>query len=133
MAVVIFSIDDVSNPRTLRKFIKMVDDLKAVGKLQGDFVLTFGMWKGVMEQSFLMCEEDFYQYVWESDWVEDQEAFLIVEVGPKGNQSAYLLDSDRASAEYMGELKEVSFKEAAKHDGWTYRPDLNLYWIVEEE
>jgi hypothetical protein len=107
MAVVIFSIDDVSNPRTLRKFIKMVDDLKAVGKLQGDFVLTFGMWKGVMEQSFLMCEEDFYQYVWESDWVEDQEAFLIVEVGPKGNQSAYLLDSDRASAEYMGELKEV--------------------------
>jgi hypothetical protein len=111
----------------------MVDDLKAVGKLQGDFVLSFGMWKGVMEQSFLMCEEDFYQYVWDSDWVEDQEAFLIVEVGPKGNQSAYLLDSDRASAEYMGELKEVSFKEAAKHDGWTYRPDLNLYWIVEEE
>lgn len=132
MAVVIFSIDNASDPRTLRKFIKMVDDLKAVGKLQGDFKVCFGMWKGTMEQSFLMCEEDFYQYVWESDWVESQEAFMSVEVGPKGNQSAYLLYSN-AETEYMGELKEVSFKEAAKHDGWTYRPDLGLYWIVEEE
>ena len=131
MAVVIFSIDNASDPRTLRKFIKMVDDLKAVGKLQGDFKVCFGMWKGLLEHSFLMSDVDFWTYVGDSDWVKTQEAFMIVEVGPKGNQSAYILDF--TGKIYMGELKEVSFKEAAKHDGWTYRPDLGLYWIVEEE
>lgn len=128
---VIFSIDNVHDLRTLSKFTHHLDVMQAMQRLEGSVVLSIGSYKGQMEQSFIMLRDDFDKHVRGSDWIKDQESILHLEDGHRGvvyGDLEYLADG---SSEHIGIMREVPLAEAMKHDGWTYRPDLNTYWIME--
>ena len=66
-----------------------------------------------------------------TDWIKDQESILHVEDGYKGVVYGALEYLATGTTEHIGVMREVSQTEAMLHDGWTYRPDLNKYFIAE--
>jgi hypothetical protein len=128
---VIFSIDNVANVHTLAQFSHHLDMKRAMQKLKGNVVLSIGSYKGTMEQSFILLREDFDAVVRDSQWIKDQESILHIEDGNAGKVYGELEFLADGSRQYLGQVSEVSQDEAMQHDGWTYRPDLNKYFIVE--
>jgi hypothetical protein len=128
---VIFSVDNVQDVRTLAQFSHHLDMKRAMQKTKDSVKTCIGSYKGVMEQSFIMSRDDFDLVVRGTKWVENQESILHVEDGHRGvvyGALEYLADG---TTEHIGVLREVSQSEAIQHDGWTYRPDLNKYFIAE--
>lgn len=128
---VIFSIDNVHDLHTLAKFTHHVDVQRAMQKLSGRVSLAIGSYKGVMEQSFIMLRDDFDLVVRDTDWIKDQESILHVEDGYRGVVYGALEYLATGTTEHIGAMRSVSQAEAMQHDGWTYRPDLNKYFITE--
>jgi len=131
MKYVIFSIDNVQDLHTLAKFTHFLDVGRALQNFKGSVVLAVGSYKGVMEQSFIMLKEDFDGYVRGSDWIKDQESILHVEDGNGGRVYGELEFLASEEREFLGVVREVPQDEAMQYDGWTYRPDLKKYFIVE--
>jgi hypothetical protein len=94
-------------------------------------VLAIGSYKGVMEQSFILLRDDFDLVVRGTDWIKDQESVLHVGDGYKGVVYGALEYLETGTTEHIGVMREVSQTEAMLHDGWTYRPNLNKYFIAE--
>ena len=128
---VIFSIDNVHDVHALAQFSHHLDMKRAMQKLSGNVVLAIGSYKGVMEQSFILLRDDFDLVVRGSDWIKNQESVLHVEDGYKGVVYGALEYLATGTTEHIGVMREVSQTEAMLHDGWTYRPDLNKYFIAE--
>jgi hypothetical protein len=128
---VIFSIDNVQDVHALAQFSHHLDMKRAMQKLSGNVVLAIGSYKGVMEQSFILLRDDFDLVVRGTDWIKDQESVLHVEDGYKGVVYGALEYLSTGTTEHIGVMREVSQTEAMLHDGWTYRPDLNKYFIAE--
>jgi hypothetical protein len=128
---VIFSVDNVHDVRTLAQFSHHLDMKRAMMKLKGRVALAIGSYKGVMEQSFILLRDDFDAVVRGTDWIKGQESVLHVEDGHRGVVYGALEYLSTGSTEHIGVVREVSQSEAMQHDGWTYRPDLNKYWITE--
>ena len=136
MNYVIFSIDDVHEVHTLAKFTHTVDVHRVMQRMQGDMKICVGAYKGVLESSFIMTEHDFAAFIEGSEYVLNQESVLLVEDGHKGNTYASLhyLSRGVRDGEHvdLGLLKSVDKSVALMQDAWTYRPDLNIYWITED-
>jgi hypothetical protein len=136
MNYVIFSIDDVHEVHTLAKFTHTVDVHRVMQRMQGDMKICVGAYKGVLETSFIMTEQDFAAFIEGSEYVLNQESVLLVEDGHKGNTYASLhyLSRGVRDGEHvdLGILKSVDKSVALMQDAWTYRPDLNIYWITED-
>jgi hypothetical protein len=128
---VIFSIDNVTNVHTLAQFSHHLDMKRAMQKLKGNVVLSIGSYKGMLEQSFILLREDFDLVVRDSQWIRDQESILHIEDGNAGKVYGELEFLADGSRQYLGQVSEVPQDEAMQHDGWTYRPDLNKYFITE--
>ena len=128
---VIFSIDNVHDVHTLAQFLHHLDMKRAMQKLKGKPVLCIGSYKGQMEQSFILLRDDFDLVVRGSQWIKEQESILHVEDGMYGVVYGALEYLASGTTEHIGTLKEVDQREAVCHAGWTYRPDLNIYWITE--
>lgn len=124
---VIFSIDGVNDTHKQAKFLRHIDTARAMGKMQGKMVHCIGSYKGEIEPSYLMLWDDFLDHVIGKGFVGGQESILMVSECNK--QYATLVFSDQ-SRQSVGSLKSVGKDEAMKHDAWTYRPDLNTYWIA---
>ena len=136
MNYVIFSIDNVHEVHTLAKFTHTVDVHRVMQRMQGDMKICVGAYKGVLESSFIMTERDFATFIEGSEHVLNQESVLLVEDGHKGNTYASLhyLSRGVRDGEHvdLGLLKSVDKSVALMQDAWTYRPDLNIYWITED-
>jgi hypothetical protein len=132
---VIFSIDNVHDLHTLSKFLHHVDVQRAMQRMQGDMKLCIGAYKGVLEQSFILTEPVFGAFVEGSEFLQGQESVLLIEEGHKGKTYASLhyLSGGVCDGEHvsLGLLKSVDKSVALAQDAWTYRPDLNIYWITE--
>lgn len=132
---VIFSIDNVHDLHTLAKFTHHIDVQRALRHMKGDMKLCIGSYKGVLETSFIMTEHDFGALIEGSIYIEQQESVLLVEDGHKGEMYASLhyLSKGVCDGEHvsLGRLKSVDKSVALGKDAWTYRPDLNVYWITE--
>jgi len=128
---VIFSVDNVQDVRTLAQFSHHLDMKRAMQKTKDSVKTCIGSYKGVMEQSFIMSRGDFDLVVRGTKWVENQESILHIEDGNAGKVYGELEFLADGSRQYLGQVSEVSQDEAMQHDGWTYRPDLNKYFIVE--
>lgn len=126
MSYVIFSIDNVTDTHTLAKFLRHFDTQVALSRTKGYLVPCIGSYKGQLEQSFICREDDYLSYVVSYGAVANQECVLWVD---SGNCFSYDPEMNEEPT-YLGEIKEVSKKKAMKSDGWTYRPDLNSYWII---
>ena len=135
MNYVIFSIDNVHDLHTLAAFTHFVDVQRAMQRMKGDMKLCIGAYKGVLEQSFILTEHDFAATIEGSLFIDQQESVLLVEDGHHGEMYASLhyLSNGVCDGEHisLGLLKSVDKSVALAQDAWTYRPDLNIYWITE--
>jgi hypothetical protein len=128
---VIFSIDSVTDVHTLAQFSHHLDVKRAMQKLKGNVVLAIGSYKGQLEQSFILLREDFDLVVRDSQWVKDQESILHLEDGAYGVVYGALEYLATGTTEHIGVLREIDRREVSAYDAWTYRPDLNKYFIAE--
>jgi len=134
MAYTIFSIDNVSDVHTLAKFMRHVDTLEAISRTKGRTKTCIGSYKGVLEYSFIMLTTDFNEHIIPMGWVDNQESVLHIYPEKSGRFSTFIrenpIGTDNLSEHYLGVMQEVSKKEALVLDGWTYRPDLDVYYGV---
>ena len=139
MHYVIFSIDKAWDLHTKAKFLRYIDTQRALGELKGNMVLCIGSYKGVLEDSFILRADDFDRFVRQSPYISGQESVLHV----KGRDMHCKLEifyegytgmpAKRAARMFsLGRMVQMTKEEAYKQDGWTYRPDLDIYWSVEE-
>lgn len=128
MDYTIFSVDHHSDLYTLSKFLRYLDNKRAMGNLKFDPIVCIGCYKGELENSFIMHTDDFQSYIFESGFVDNQETFLYV--GAQKQMPFWLKDQDGHTIQ-SGRMK--TYGSMPSTDGWTYRPDVNLYWAFEEK
>ena len=129
MKYTIFSIDNHTDLHVMSKFLRFVDTLRAMDKTKGKFIQCVGSWEGELEPSFLCNTEDYEAHIKDSGYVNGQEC--VMQVSECNKQYAQLLYPSGVAA-FLGSLKSVGKDRAMKEHGWTYRPDLNTYWITVE-
>lgn len=124
---VLFSIDNVTNTHTLAKFLRHMDTQIVLCKTEGYLVQCIGYYKGRMETSFILNEKDYVDHVLPLEFTEDQECVFWT-TGPEA--LTYSCPFDLDGGDLIGVLKQTTKKKALKSDGFTYRPDLNAYWVI---
>lgn len=124
---VIFSIDNVNDLHSLAKFTRYLDTRRSMGELRGNVIICTGSYKGQLETSFLMRRDDFDEHIRNSVYIANQESILRVSECNKQYATLEYLKDGRD--EFIGSLKSVPKDEALMHDAWTYRPDINQYWV----
>ena len=90
MNYVIFSIDSVHDLHTLAKFTHHIDVQRVMQRMKGEMKLCIGAYKGVLEQSFIMTEQDFGAFIEAGEHVQNQESVLLIEDGHHGEMYASL-------------------------------------------
>jgi hypothetical protein len=98
-----------------------------MGKLKGKIIPTIGCYEDQPEVSFICMEEDFYDHIFWSGYLDNQESFLYV-AGDK-HMTATIQDRN-ANVLKSGRMKGVGALVASEEASWTYRPDLNQYYIL---
>lgn len=127
MNYVLFSIDNVTDTHALAKFLRHFDTQVAMGKTKGYLVQCIGSYEGRLELSFICSRKDYVDYVVPFGAVNNQDCVIEIQ-----GDDCYLTDNDLIFSSYMGIMKQVTKKRAMKSDGWTYRPDLNAYFVIKE-
>lgn len=125
MNYVLFSIDNAHDTHTLAKFLRYFDTQVAMGKTKGYLIQCIGSYKGSLELSFICNRKDYVDYVVPFGAVNNQECVIEIQ-----GEDCYSTDNDLIYPSYMGVMRQVTKKKAMKSDGWTYRPDLNAYFIT---
>lgn len=121
----IFSIDDQS-PLGRNQFIGWFKGMAQAGLLTGELIPLIGYYKGQTEYSYICHTKNMYEIV-AAGFIDGQESVMLVSECNK--QYARLAYSD-GRTEGIGSLKSVNAEEALKHEAWTYRPDMDVYWIA---
>ena len=127
MSYVLFSIDNATDTHTLAKFLRHFDTQVAMGKTKGYLVQCIGSYEGRLELSFICNRKDYVDYVAPFGAVNNQDCVIEIQ-----GDDCYLTDNDLIFPSYMGTMKQVTKKKAMRSDGWTYRPDLNAYFVIKE-
>ncbi len=123
MERVIFSIDNWNDLHTLAKFLRLMDTHRAMMKLDGDFKVLQGYYKGDLEISFMCSQRDFTDYVLRSGYVDNQES--IFHVSPSGY---CCLEYRNGALEPLGEL--LISTGMPDTEAWTYDPESKTYWYT---
>lgn len=132
---VIFAIDNDADLHTNAKFLRHVDEQRAMMKMNGTMQLCIGSYKGKLERSYIMRWDDFMSHVADSGYIDQQESVLVLRDGAYGKTYASLqFNADTVGDDelHLGVLKPVTAYNAMLEDAWTYRPDLDQYYVVEE-
>lgn len=101
------------------------------------FQKIVGSYKGTIEQSFIINANDF-KLITHLLRDNQQETYLYLTNHKHGLRKAYLVPSEKPLREaesvrhFLGYLRSVSKEEALKQDAWSFRPDLDQFWIVTE-
>lgn len=128
MHYVIFSIDNVSDLHTKAKFLRYVDTLRAMNYLKGTMKLCIGSYNGILEDSFIIRKDDFEERIRSSGHIDNQESILHI----RGKDMLCEFEYLNGGFDRAGRLVQVTASEAMTKSGWTYRPDLNIYWTLED-
>ena len=125
---VAFSIDNVMDPMVCIQFKGWWKKQVQNFNVQGNLVQCVGKYKDEIEYSFLCLTADF-DLIQQAGWVLKQESVLLF--SENNNQAATLRYLDGSPDEVVGHLQYVDKQRAlANPDGWSYRPDLDKYWII---
>lgn len=124
MSVIIFEFDtkDVLCIAMQYQSIK-----RAIAPSMGDIKPVIGHWEGVTSQSFIMDEVEFNRLVRNSGMVDKQECFMHV---TSCNKAYASLEYQDGLSIALGSMHQVSMEQAMRSDGWTYRPDLDVWWVA---
>ena len=141
---VVFAIDNDDNVHTNAKFLRYVDEREVMGKTKGKMKLCIGSYKGKLERSYIMRWDDFMEHIAESGYVDKQESILILRDGYYGKVYATLKFNSAYNSDlhaeftnvgyddlFLGEFKSIPAREAQYEEAWTYRPDLDTYYVCE--
>lgn len=93
----------------------------------GNLLPLVGCYKGESEWSFICNVTDFENIVLPNGFVNNQESILRVS---ECNKKYAQLQFHDGRTESIGSLKSVDWEEAQKHDSWTYRPDMDVFWVA---
>jgi len=136
---VVFAIDNDGDLHTNAKFLRYVDERVALQKMEGTMKLCIGSYLGHIERSYIVTFSDFVRHIMNSGYVDNQESIMVLRDGYYGKVYATLKYNDHGYPMedglgdlFLGILKPVDKDEAMANYGWTYRPDINQYFIVEE-
>lgn len=127
MSVIIFSFDTQDVLRAAQQY----QAIKNNPALEGSIMPVFGSWRGKVEQSYVMNTDDFKAHVLPLGWVDNQEAFLVVSSCNKAYAHLWYPREEGTEACWvgLGSMHQVTAQEALASEGWTYRPDMNAYWV----
>jgi hypothetical protein len=131
MEYVIFAIDNDADLHTNAKFLRHIDQQRAMQKLSSNMKLAIGCYKGKLERSYVLRKDDFEEFVLESGYVDQQESFLILRDGYYGVVYA-TLEYQSGDKQFLGAMVQVDPDEAMAGDAWTYRPDMDAYFVTQD-
>lgn len=123
---VIFSIDNVSDVHALAKFLRHIDTQEHMGKMKGKMKLLTGSYKGAIEYSFMLRQEDFEAFVEFSGYIKDQES--ILQYNGNTDSATLIMLKDYMSID-LGKLVAVDKALALNSEAWTYDPITEEYFI----
>jgi hypothetical protein len=122
----LFTIDFENNPQRMNVFINFLRQCEKTS--EGYFVAAIGCYRGKRENAFICKQSDFNRFIRGTVYMNGQESVLHVASGNKQEAHLeYLADGRRES---LGSMHQVTMGEALASDGWTYRPDLDMYWVA---
>lgn len=128
MPTVIFTIDFEHNPHRMNVFMNYIADEQRAGRIKGNVIPMLGSYKGVQEHSFIIDRDDYLASISGTRFMAGQETVLHVADGNKMECDIEYLADGRI--EHLGCLHQVCKEEAMQSDAWTFRPDMNCYWIA---
>lgn len=133
MSYALFSIDFENNPLKMNVFLNHIRALEAAGS-HGHFVQAIGRYNGKAEHCFICTKTDFENHIRGSVFIAGQESVLWIASGNKAEAHLEYFETSHAAGMLvgMGSMHQVSKEEAFASDGFTYRPDLGLYWVAKE-
>ena len=134
---VIFAIDNDNDLHTNARFLRYVDELRVMQKMEGKMQLCIGSYLDKMERSYIMSFNDFVDWIEKSGYVDEQESVLLLRDGYYGkvyatlkyNNNGYDME-DGTGDLFLGVLRAVDKDHAMASYGWTYRPDLDQYYVI---
>lgn len=94
----------------------------------GNLVICEGSWEGINERSYIVNRHDF-ELIKAGGWVDEQVCVLSVS---SCNKQYAALEYPCGKLEPVGSMHSVTKEEALASVGYTYRPDLNVYWVAKE-
>ena len=122
---VIFAIDNGSDLHTQAKFLRLVDTLRAMGKLKGSVTSCIGMYHGVMERSYMMLAVDYETHIAHTSFVQAQESVLYV---PGDTRQPCTLRYSSGNTEALETMSEIDYSEACETNSWTYVEETGKYF-----
>lgn len=134
MSYVIFSIDNENNPMAMNVFMNHIAEVRRVFNTS-NLTPCMGSYKGQKENAFIWHVSDFDRYLRGTAYIQNQESVLHVASGNKMEAYLEYLGSDIGSGPYTepaGQMHQVCKEEAMQSEAYTYRPDLNLYWVAKQ-
>lgn len=127
---IIFAIDNNHDLRTVARFMRQMDTCRAMNILKGSFVSCIGMYKGVLEPSYMMDEKDFRDVVQKTHYLLKQESILHVPADTRQPCTLEYLE-DGVPDVTIESMREVSPALAMTLSSWTYVIETNKYFSTE--
>ena len=129
MEYVIFAIDNGDNVHDRAKFLRHIDTVQAMGKMQGTMQLCIGYWEGILENSYILTVDDYRDFVVKYHFTDKQECVLVVPHDVR--QPCHV-----ATPKNLGFLSGVGvMREVESIDGlsaWTYNETSDKYFATKE-
>ena len=130
MSYVIFSIDNEDDPSSIYTFAARIGRVRNRAKTS-NLIPCVGSYKGQKENAFMWSLKDFNDHIRGTIFVAQQESILHVASGNKMEAELEYLQPDAVTThEFIGCMHQVCKEEALVSDAYTYRPDLNMYWVA---
>ena len=125
---VIFAIDNNTDTHRVAKFLRYMDTVRAMRKMNGTLTHCIGCWEGILEPSYMMDEIDFDKFVKGSGYIEDQECVLHV---PGDTRQPCTLVYPNGVTHNVGTMREAPASEALQATGWTYVQATGKYFVTQ--
>lgn len=132
---VIFAVDNGNELHGLAKFSRYLDTLQASMKLRLKPRACTGMWGGILENSFYMDYNDFMKYVLSTEWVKNQESFLVLNsVNPRQpHRKQAAIHWQNGNVGMLGIWERVNMEKAFSNFAFTHFDDDGTYWVADGE
>lgn len=120
---VIFAIDNDNDTHVVAKFMRHVDTLRAMGKIN-PIVQLIGCYKGQLENSYLIRADQFHHV---KEYVKGQESVLHV---PGDSRQPCVLEFVASGKRVsVGPMHKVGPDYAMTRNSWTYNPAADSYFV----
>jgi len=127
MKYTIFSIDNFTDLHTLARFLRLVDEARALGKMKGTMKPMIGSYKGKLKYSFIMRTDDFHLVVADSGYLDKQECIMQVsECNKKYTQLVY----PDGEVEYLGCMADTQPFVPRVFEDYSYDPAQDRYFTI---